>query len=375
MLWPAPFALSDHQIFVEAGRLVMHGRSPYDDATWAALAREIGSPHMAGLAETTGVWPHPPWTAYAFVPFALLPRALAPWALHLVLVAAGLGAVLLAVRTIRPAAAVPAAPGLAGIDALALVIGLTFQPLVIGIRWGQLSSLLSLGLMLVLLGLRGGRTAPIVAGALLLALKPHVLVALAVVAALLVIRRAPRAAAICAAALGLPAALSLARHPEWLGAAGAGYAARVEGLATYASTYALAIDLARDAWPAVAAALIALAVVACAAAVRSARSADPAWSLAAAAVVSLAVVPYVWPYDHAILLPAALLSLAAAARVAGPARTLHLGLAVAAFSALPWLLFLLSAPRPTQALGAFVPLAAAGMLLLAGRRTRAPATH
>jgi hypothetical protein len=372
VLWPTPFAYSDHRVFVEAGRLVLSGRSPYDGATWAEIARAVGSPYIAMLADTTGVWPHPPWVAYAFVPFALLPGDLGPWALHLVLLASGLaGAVLLVDRIAWRS---PAA------RALALVVAFTFEPLVIGVRWGQLAPLLLLGFALLLRGLDRRSVTPIVAGALLLALKPHVIVLLAVVAAVIVARRIPRAALAGGAALAVGCGIPALIDRGWLDAATRGYGARIDALAAYATTYALAIDLAGAAWPLAAGILIAIAVAACAFAVRrSSGNDDILWPLAVAATLSLVLVPYEWPTDHVLLLAVAMLALRAADRAPRGVRTAHLWLTVVLLTAVPWLLFIISAPRPTQALEAVVPLLAALLLAQSARlgaldgEARAPA--
>jgi hypothetical protein len=359
VLWPTPFALSDHRVFVEAGRLVLSGRTPYDNATWIEVARAVGSPFIAMLAETTGVWPHPPWVAYAFVPFAFLPGDLGVWALHAVLLAAGIvGAVLLVERGQW---ATPAA------RALALVVAITFEPLVIGIRWGQLAPLLLLGFALLVRGLDRRAVLPIVAGALLLALKPHVVVLLAVVGAVMVARRVPRAAVTAAATLAIVCGIPALVDRGWLGAAAQGYGARIDGLGTYATTYALAIDVAGAAWPIVAAICIAIALAACAYAVRRSADADILWPLAAAATLSLVLVPYEWPTDHVLLLAVGLLALRAADQAPRGVRAAHLGLVVLVLTATPWVLFILSAPRQTQALEALVPLLAALVLAQSAR--------
>jgi len=360
VLWPAPFALSDHRVFVEAGRLVLAGRSPYDGQVWTDIARDVGSPYIATLAETTGVWPHPPWVAYAFVPFALLPRDIGPWALHLALLAAGLAAAVLLVEHVAWRSET--------VHALALAVALTFQPLVIGIRWGQLAPLLLLGFALLVVGLERRRAVPIVASALLLALKPHVVVILAFVSAALVARRAPRALVAAGAVLAVVCGTTLFVDGGWFDAATRGYASRIDALSAYATTYALAIDIAGAAWPVAATTLIAVAIVASVVAIRATRhERDDLWLLAVGATLSLVLVPYAWPTDQVLLLGVAVLALRAADRSAGPVRALHLGLTVVVMTALPWIVFLASAPRPTQALEAIVPIAAALLLAQSAR--------
>jgi hypothetical protein len=360
ILRPTPFRLSDHPIFIEAGRLVLSGRSPYDPAVWDELATRIDSPYVAMLNATTGVWPHPPWVAYAFAPLAVLPGDIAYWALHLVLAAAGVaGALVLVERVVWPSEP---------LHALALVVALTFQPLVIGIRWGQLGPLLVLGVALLVAGLDTRRSWRIVAAALLLLLKPHVLVLLAVVAAVLVARRVPRAIVPAAVTIAVACGIPTLLHPEWLSAATAGYGARVDAIAAYATTYALALDLAPATWPAVAAATSAVALAACGAAVRTARGTrDLLWPVAAAAVASLAFAPYLWTTDQGPLVAIAVLSIGAVGASSPGIRAAHLVLTVVAVTALPWALFLISAPRPTQALAALVPFVFALLLLQAAR--------
>ena len=306
------------------------------------------------------LWPHPPWVAYAFVPFAILPRDVGPWALHLVLLAAGVaGAVLLVERIAWRSPAV---------HALALAMALTFEPLVIGIRWGQLAPLLLLGLALLVTGLERRRTPPIVASALLLALKPHVVVLVAFVAAALLARRVPRALLATSGVLVAVCGVTVVLDGGWLDAASRGYLSRVEALPAYATTYALAIDVAGTAWPLAAAILIAVAAAACCVALLATRrERDDLYPLVVAATLSLVIVPYAWPTDQVLLLGVALLALRAADRSAGAVRSLHLGLTVAVMTALPWLLFLISAPRPTQALVAAVPILAALLLAQSAR--------
>jgi hypothetical protein len=360
VLWPTPFALSDHRVFVEAGRLVLEGRSPYDGQAWTNIAREVGSPYIATLAQTTGVWPHPPWVAYAFVPFALLPREVGPWALHLTLLVAGIAGVVLLVEHLTWRSD--------SVHALALAVGVTFQPLVIGIRWGQLAPLLLLGFALLVTGLERRRTVPIVASALLLALKPHVVVILAFVSAALLARRVPRGLAAAGAVLAVVCGTTLVLDRGWFDAATRGYATRLDGLSAYSTTYALGIDVAGSAWPIAAGALIAVTIIACVVAARATRrDHDELWLLAVATTLSLVLVPYAWPTDQALLLVVALLALRAADRSAGAVRALHLGLTVIVMTALPWIAFLASAPRPTQALEAIVPIAAALLLAQSAR--------
>ena len=366
VLRPAPFAFSDHTVFVEAGRLVLAGRSPYDASAWLDIARQVGSPYIAELARTTGVWPHPPWTAYAFVPFTFLPRDIAPWALHFVLLAAGIAGTFILVERVRWADE--------RIHALALTSAVTFQPLVIGIRWGQLAPLLLLGFSLAVIGLDRRRTGWVALGALLLVLKPHVLVLLAVVLAALLLRRMPRTFAATAAVLAVCCGIPTVIDPAWLGTAATGYAARIDALAAYATTYALAIQDAPEAWPVVAALLVAVALVACVFAVRTVDATDRiSWTLAAAFVGSLALAPYLWPTDQVLLLAVALLALRSAERWTGSIRGAHLALTVLVITAIPWALFFVSAPLPTQAFGAIVPILAALLLAQSARLTRVTA--
>jgi hypothetical protein len=226
---------------------------------------------------------------------------------------------------------------------------------------------LLLGVALLLIGIDRKRTAPLVASALLLLLKPHVLVVLAAVAVVLVVRRVPRAVPPVGTVVVAVCAIPALRDPGWLGAAGTGYAARIEGLAAYATTYALAIDIAPAVWPLVALGLIAIAIAGCAVALRHAPPGDLAWPIAAAAVLSLVIAPYLWPTDQAPLLLFLLLGLQAADRASGGVRGAHLVVVLLGLVVLPWALFLISAPRPTQALEAIVPLVAALILAQSAR--------
>lgn len=190
----------------------------------------------------------------------------------------------------------------------------------------------------------------------------------------------PPSSSCAGAARSLPTALALAvgcgiptlaNGQAWLAAAGQGYAARIDAIAAYATTYALAIDLWPAAWPLAAAAGISLALAACGYAVRIAPpDARSDWLLAAAIVASLVVAPYLWPTDQALLLAVVLLALCAAQGAPAKVRGAHLTLTVMALGLAPWALFLISAMQPTQALEAIVPLAAALVLAQSARLVR-----
>ena len=360
VLRPAPFQLTDHFIFVTAGRLVLEGRSPYDPAAWADAAQRFDSPHIATMIATTGaVWSYPPWTAYLFAPFGALPPVAAAWAFHLSDLAVGIVGLALLARSFpwrheRTAA-------------LALALGAAFQPFVIGVRWGQFGGLLILGLALLIHGLGSSgraRVPALVTGALLLAAKPHVVTVLGVVVlAILISRRAWRDLVAIAAPLAVIGGVTTALYPEWTDIAGFGYRTRVEEFARYASTYSLAFDLSANAWPVVAGILIVLASGACAVAWLLAPSDFRLHAgLAGAATVSLTIVPYLYPYDHVTLLPALFLAVAVAQH-ASTGRVLQLGAAFAIGLLVPWAAFFVSSARPTQATSAWVPLLMSGLIL------------
>jgi hypothetical protein len=346
VLLPPSLGLTDHLIFWNAGHLVASGGSPYDAAAWADAQRRYDSGHVAVFVDLSApVWVYPAWTAFLFVPFGLLPYPAGPWTLAAALVVVGLAAAWLFARSL------PA--GWRARAELALVPVAVFQPLVIADRYGQFGGFLLLGLVLVFLGLRDRRTAPLAAGALILFTKPQLFVITAPVVLVLLVRaRAWRSIVVTGTALVLVALGTTVAYPESVAFFARGAGDRAAAFGTYSSTWALAHVLAPAAWPLVGALLAAVATVGCVAAVRAAPpELKLATLLAASAIVSLAITPVDYHYDHVPLLLAVVIVVVLAR---GQAAALFV---VAVL--IPWLAFFAALAIGTpesQALSGVVPV-------------------
>jgi hypothetical protein len=355
---PSPFVFTDHFVLWYVGRIVATGGSPYLDATWVDAAVRYGSPHVQEILDYgASVWPYPPWTGYLFVPFGVLPVEIGPWVLHAAYIVVGLVAAIALTRMLpwRSSSTLGAA----------LVVFAVFQPYVIAARWGQFTSFLLLGSVLMLAGMRSRQVAPLVAGALLLATKPQLTAILGLVVLVVLIRdRAFKELGTVAVAFATVFALTWLRYPEWLDAATSGSGVRIGLLQIFASTWGLAINVAPEAW-ALVGGLLVLAVLACV--VMAVRASPPSLrivtALAGALVAGVAMVPLAHSYDHLLLAPALFVALLAWDRSAGPTRLaqglLLFFLAVVA----PWIAFVLSVAGPTQAVSGIVPILFAPLFL------------
>jgi len=358
--------------FWYAGHLVATGGSAYDQQAWHAAGAAYGAVAAnvaANCADPLGVicvWTYPPLTAWLFAPFGALP------------VTAGLLAVNVFVLVTLIAGVVAAALFFGPRDpsprALVLAAAAASHPFVIDIRAGHFVGLLLLALVAAAYGLRERRAWPIAAGAIALALKPHVaiVVALAVPAAL-ASRRAWWTIASIVGALALVTAVALLRSPESVGAIVSRGGAKV-GIA-WSTTWALA-----DATGAPVIALAACGIVAFGAATLAVRSA-PAdrrdlTIVAVAAALSLVVTPYAQPYDFLLALPAFAAAAAAASAIRPPARTALLAVIALCIVVGTWSPIVFGQLSRAVAPGyAAVPIAALVLLavaLRAGRQATAP---
>ncbi len=368
LLWPPPFELTDHLVLWYAGHLVASGGSPYDAAAWLDAAARTGSPHLAELVAGGGaarLWPYPPWTALLFVPFGLLPVEAGTWTLHLAYVASGLAAAwLLAVRIRwrRESSALAS-----------LALFAAFEPFVVAARWGQFSGFLLLGAALVYAGLERRRDAPLVAGALLLATKPHVTVFLAAAAAAWLLKhRRTRSLTLTLGSLLALGALASWREPGWLDVAMPAAADRVAALGRFGSPAALLIPGAGVLWPWLAVATATGVVACCAIAWRLTPSDLRVLALVAiGAVTSLALTPYALVYDQLLLAPAAFFAMAALDRSAGAPRWAHGVAVLLVTSVAPWLAYFVVIRSDTQAAAGLLPLLFAALLVPSAALLRA----
>ena len=181
VLWPVPLHVGDWFQYWYAGHIVAAGASPLDTSAWRDavyvypdvvddFVTNVRRSELFTDPETPILhppWIYPPWTAVLFVPFGILPIRAGVVLLHIALLVAGFAALLwLVARLDLPPPA----------RALALALAVGMQPFVLATRTGHFVSLLLIGALLVVVALERRTVLPLVAGALLLSLKPHLFV-------------------------------------------------------------------------------------------------------------------------------------------------------------------------------------------------------
>jgi len=365
LLWPflsPPVYLGDHLTFWSAGHLAAQGGSPYDGDALRATSREAARTGIAidplPAGEYLVDWAYPPWTAFALVPFGALPVELGLPLLHLTFLAAAVAAF------VAFALAVPG-PGPRP-TALGLVFGVLYQPMVITIRSGHFGGLLLAGAALVLASLRTRRPVPLIAGALLLSLKPQLAVGTAAVVAVVLVReRRYRDLVLASGTLVLLATIAFAARPDAVQAMSTAFAER---FATRGSTVWTAVP----AWladPVLVGLLLAAATaLLCAAAVLRAGNADAPYVLFAASwVITLGVLPYAQQYDQVLLMPGMLFAVVAVEGIARGRRAYLVWLTVT-LVLVPWALFLPTVSERVPVWSGFVPTVMALVLLVATAR-------
>jgi len=281
------------------GHLVVTGRSPHDPASFGdalVYGTQAGSVYTScalSVQDPLCVWAYPPWTAWLYAPLGLLDRqagTMAVLALAVIGLAAGIALVT------RWAKAPPV-----GSAVIALALSLS-APAVRDIVLGHFEGVLLIGLVCLASGLAAGN-GRLVAGAVLLALKPHLVVVLApVAAAWLSVRHRYRSLVIAAAALGLLLVSSVILEPRGIGAMLGSSQAKV-GLSG-STTWHLALTFG-GAWPLIELMLLGIALIGALAAWRGAHAAErPRMLVAVGVALGLAVVPYAQSYDDVLLFPA-----------------------------------------------------------------------
>lgn len=345
--WPVAFPYGDHLIFWAAGHSIVAGGSPYERGPWVALAHSYPSPHLEFLTRSGDeIWLYPPWTAFLFVPFGMLPQDVGPWAVHASYVAASIAATAMLINM--------ASWRTTSVRTLAALLAMTFQPLVIAARWGQFTSWTLLGVVLAIAALRRTKAVPMVIGAILALAKPQyaALPGLAI-AAVLVRRHAWRPLLAAAAALVAMAIVTLTLEPRSLAAVAAGTGQRAGAFDRFPTSWGFARLLAPEGWPLVLAVLLGSGVVACVVAVWSAtRDERDEVLICASLALGVVLTPYALTYEHALLLPALVSAAQAADRCAPRARASVLA-ALVVLSGAAWGVFVFSTGAP---LG-FVPIA------------------
>lgn len=331
LLSPTP-AVGDNFQFWLAGHMVATGQSPYDRAAWEAAT--IYGPTPGGVAANTvplnllitqGVWLYPPQTAFLFLPFGLLPFELGVPLLHVFVLLTALAGISVAATSI----------GLRGARlAMFLALAAVSEPFVISVRNGHPIGLIVLGAAIAYVGARDRRAFVLAVGAVLLSLKPQLVIpfALGLLVWLAMHRRWRGLATAAAAVVAVTLPAELLNPFPFAVVAGA---ATDRLRADLSTTAALARDLGGGLVLAVL--LTATAIVACAIAVRRSRRAmRPHVLFAAALLLSLVLIPYSHDYDLLLCLPAG----AAALAIGAGARRAPVSLLVAiAVFVIPWLLF------------------------------------
>lgn len=362
VLWPLPLHLGDWFQFWYAGHLVTTGASPYDIANWEPL-RGYGE-IVDGFAVNTYlvnppfIWLYPPWTGIALAPIGALPLQVGITVMHVLVLVAGVAAVVFTTRAVRPRTA--------SSEALLLVIGVASLPFVLATRVGHFEAVLVLGLLLLADGLRLGSSWRLAVGAVVVALKPHLFIVLGlVVLAALVRQRRRRAIVAVIATLGIVAIVSQAISPIPLTSLPVAVPAKLT--LNVATTWALAALV--GAGPLAGAAIVVAAAWLGSHAVAHAGADERAFALiSVATAVSLIAAPYAQTYDLFVLLPAVGLTIA---RVT-PAGTWDRG-AVAAATVIAlvagaWFFFFFDLVVGSQAPSAILPIALLGLLVVSGLR-------
>ena len=363
IVWSSP-AVGDWYQFWWAGHVVATGGSPYDPNVWAQAAQgpefvggaiNIMRASCAPIQPHECLWLYPPWAALLFAPFGALPAETGIALLRVTLLVTGGIAIVMLVRETGLRPAMP----------LAAAVALTSQPLLLATRTGHFDALLIIGALLLRRGLDGS-TRWLVAGVLLLSLKPHLVLALGVVTVMLLVRRGrARQLATAAAIVGMVAAVSTVLYPlPGLSALLAESADKTE----YGSptTWLLARGLGGAAWPLLAIVLVAISAAAAAVASRATTGRRDGALVAAGLGLSLVIAPYEHVHDHALLLPAATLAIATGVSIPHPwPRAVTLAIVVTAAVAYPWVAFFWGLVNTSALLDAVVPLAVLGAFALA----------
>jgi hypothetical protein len=317
VIWPQD-GVGDTFRFWYAGHIVATGGSPYDQSAWASAGDTYGifATEMAIACAPSPnapvcLWPYPPTTALLFAPFGLLGvrDGLNALAAFFVLLAAA--SVVVVGHWMRARALAT--------RALAMCACVVSHPFVFDVHAGHFEGLGVIGIVLVAVGLTRRRVAPVVVGALLLSVKPHLYLGLAVIVLLLLlVRRDWRTLTLTFGAVAAINGLALLLYPEALGAM-LGRAGQVFGLG-WATTWAFASSI----FPSAAVGMLivyAIAAVAYVAAVRFAPAERRVELLVAGGVaIALSVSPYVQPYDFLLLFPAFAIALTLHESLGQPAR-------------------------------------------------------
>jgi hypothetical protein len=360
--------LNDRFQFWYAGHLVATGGSPYEQSAWALAAARYGDaatlvagncrdPHSPECA-----WAYPPWTAWFLAPFGTLDPDRGMQVLAWSLIACGAISVVLLTR------AAPLSPPSTMVVALVAVVS---APFVWDSFVGHFEPVLLIGALLVARGLRDRRTLPLVVGAVLLSLKPNLIVALvALVAGVLVARRWWRALGASVAVAGALTVIGAWREPGAI-AALTGSPAKVA--IVLPTTWSFAARSVPGAAPVVALGLIVISIAATWLAVRAAPPGERSLMVVASGLgLSLVVTPYVHLYDFVLLLPAIATAIALLDRRGPVWRMTGWVIVGFGFVAATWVAFLAGPHGDEPAAAALIPVGTLVMLAIVARGTLAP---
>ncbi|MDP9246355.1 MAG: hypothetical protein M3O64_06840 [Chloroflexota bacterium] len=359
--------LNDRFQFWFAGHLVATGGSPYDQVAWGAAAGRYGDAaalvarNCADPFSASCTWAYPPWTAWLYAPFGLLEPDRGLPAIAAATLLCGAVSVVLLTR------AVPLSAPSTMVVALVAVGG---APFVWDSFVGHFEPALLIGALLLARGLGNGRTLPFVAGAVLLSLKPNLIVALVpLVGGVLLVGRRWRALVATAVVMTALALIGLWREPAAIAALSGSMAKTAIVLPT---TWSFAARTISGAAPVVALSLVGISITSAWVAVRSAQPEERALVLVASGLaLSLVVTPYAHLYDYVLLLPAIATTIALLDRLGRAARMIGWVVIGFGYVAITWLAFLGGPHGDEPAASALIPVSSLVMLAVVSAGTLA----
>ena len=320
-LWPVARPIEgvgDAFMFWFAGHQVATARSPYDQAAWVAAGPTYGVPatnvaqNCADAASASCAWVYPPAAGWLFAPFGAADVTSGVTGVEVFVVLTAFAGVIASVLVFGPATA--------GARAVVLVTAVASHPFVYDIHVGHFAGLELLGVVGIVVGLRGRAGGPLVLGILALSLKPHLFLVLApLVLIVLVARGRWRAIASAGVALFVLLAAAAILQPDafsaLLGRAGG------KGDLTWSTSWALAQAILPAAPLVALGGLVGIAALAAVVVVRVTSPSDRDLSLVAVGTaMSLVVTPYDQPYDLMLLVPVIAFAARAVARAPSRAR-------------------------------------------------------
>lgn len=307
VIWPQD-GVGESFFFWYAGHLVATGATPYDQNAWAlagatygTLANNVASTCTPSPYAPSCLWVYPPTTAILFAPFSLLSVSDGVHAVTLFILVTTATSVVLVGQWIGAQRATT--------RALALCAAVVSHPFAFDVNAGHFEGLGVIGIVLVATGLTKRQVGPVVGGALLMSLKPHLYVGLgAVVLLLLLSRRDWRTIGWTVGVVAAVNGLALLRLPGALDAM-LSRGGQVAGVG-WATTWAFASDILPSALVGIVIVYLVVAVAFIVAVRLAPANRRIAVLVAGGAAISLAVSPYAHPYDMLLLVPAFAIALA-----------------------------------------------------------------